>query len=101
MSEINFDQIEELTTVREIPDYLRYIDTGIHDTYQFLDRFGIDHNPESIVLEDSFNTVFYGNNPDTGEFEIWVAHKSVPYLNADAFKIDTSEINQYEVSMHE
>lgn len=96
MSEIDFNQIEKECKVKDIPDNLNYM-SGSYEVNQFLDRYGIDHNPDSIVLEDSFNCVFYGNNQESGNFEIYVCHKSVPYLEARAYKIDISEINQYMI----
>lgn len=100
MSEIDINQIEKEGKVKNIPDSLRLV-SGSYEVNQLLDRFDIKHNPDSIVLEDSYGCVFYGTNKDTGNFEIWVCHKSVPYLEARAYKIDNSEINQYELEMYQ
>lgn len=95
MSEIDTDQIEEQGKVSDIPDSLRLI-SGSYEVNQFLNNLGIKHNPESIVLEDSYNCVFYGTHND--EFQIWVCHKSTPYLNARTYKIDLYTCNQYYLS---
>jgi hypothetical protein len=96
MSEINPKQIAKEETVEEVPDSLRLMQGGSYEVNQFLNNLGIDHNPDSIVLEDSFNTVFYGDN--NGDFEVWVCHKSVPYLNARAYKVNLDECNTHYVS---
>ena len=94
---IDINQIEKEATVNDIPESLRLI-TGSYEVNQFLDNFDISHNPDSIVLEDSYNSVFYGTSDESGNFEIWVCHKSVPYLNARAYKIDLNTVNQYHLS---
>ena len=92
---IDYNQIEKEAKCKDIPDGLRLM-TGSYEVNQFLDNVGIKHDPDSIVLEDSYNCVFEGYN--NGNYEIWVMHKSVPYLNADAFKIDLDTCNQYYLS---
>lgn len=89
---INPNQIEKTAKIKDIPESLHLI-TGSYEVNQFLDDNGIEHDPESIILEDSYNCVFEGYNE--GEYEIWVAHKSVPYLEAAAYKIDLDEITPH------
>jgi len=91
MSEINHNQIKKECKVKDIPKSLNYIDTGRYDTFEFLERMGIE-------LRDIYS-VWYGKS-NTGDFEIYVSHHMTPYLNGRAYKIDISEINQYEVSMY-
>jgi len=95
MSEIDPNQIEKEGKVSDIPDSLRLV-SGSYEINQFLDNIGIKHDPDSIVLEDSYNCVFYGTH--NGQFQIWVCHKSTPYLNAAAFKIDLDTCNQHYLS---
>lgn len=92
MSEIDYSQFEKEGKVRDIPDNLPYF-SGSYEVNQFLDRLGIEHNPDSIVLEDSFNGVLHGNN--NGEYEVWLIHKSVPYLNTTAFKVKPEIVERY------
>lgn len=91
---INYDQIEKEGKVRDIPETLNYI-SGSYEVNQFLDRWGIEHDPDSIVLSDSFNCVFYGEHEE--EYQVWCVHKSVPYLEATAFKMDLDEINHHMI----
>jgi len=100
MTDIDPKQIEKECKVKDIPESLRLV-SGSYEVNQLLDRFGIKHDPDSIVLSDSYNCIFYGNNPESGNFEIWVCHKSTPYLEARAYKMDNSELNQHEISMYE
>lgn len=92
---IDTNQIEKEGTVNDIPDNLNLI-SGSYEVNQFLDNLGIEHDPNSIVLEDSFNCVFEGYNE--GDYEVWVCHKSVPYLGARAYKIDLDTVNQHYLS---
>ena len=95
MSEIDMNQIEKQGKVSDIPDSLALI-SGSHEVNQFLHEVGIKHDPESIVLQDSFNCAFYGTHNE--EFQIWVCHKSTPHLNARAYKIDLDTCNQHYLS---
>lgn len=91
MNGINPDQFEKEGKVKDIPDNLK-LQCGTYEVKQRLEDLGIDHDPQSIVLEDSFNCIFEGNNGDN--YEIWVCHKSVPYLQARAYKVDLDKVNQ-------
>lgn len=88
--EINPNQFEKEGIVSDIPDGLK-LQSGSYEVNQRLDELGIEHNPDSIVLSDSFHCKFEGYND--GEYEIWVCHKSVPYLNARAYKLDLSKVD--------
>ena len=63
----------------ERPD-LRLIDSP-RAIDEILDRNGIEHNRESIVLEDEYNCLWVGNG------EIWGIHKTVPYLDRIAVRL--------------
>lgn len=95
MSEINPEQFEKESVVRDIPDSLNLI-SGSYEVNQFLDNLGIEHDPESIVESDSFNCVFEGY--ENGDYQVWVVHKNVPYLNARAYKVDLDTCNQHYLS---
>lgn len=60
--------------------YLQLIQNS-QDVYEILDREGIEHDPNSIVLEDSYNCLWVGNE------EIWAIHKSVPYNHLTAVRL--------------
>lgn len=66
----------------------RYVDhadfrliTDAHEVRQILDRLGVNHDPDSIVLEDT-----YGSILTNGE-EYWGIHKSTPLVHSTAYRI--------------
>lgn len=65
---------------------LQLIQTGQGTINQILDDIGVDHDPESIVLEDSYGSLWVDS--EGGEWtEVWGIHKSVPYLNRTAVRL--------------
>lgn len=57
-----------------------------YDIHEILDREGIENDPESIVLEDSYNCLWV--DTEEGEFsEIWGIHKTVPFNHLTAVRL--------------
>ena len=48
---------------------------------RILERNGIEHDRESIILEDSYNCLWVGDR------EIWGIHKSIPYCSLTAVRL--------------
>jgi len=60
--------------------------TGSYEVNTVLEYIGIDHDPESIVLEDSYNCLWV--DTENGEYkEVWGIHKSVPHLDRVAVRL--------------
>jgi len=75
VSELQPDKHPELSLV-----------TGSREVNDILDICGIEHDPESIVLEDSYNSLLV--NVENGEYsEVWGIHQSVPHLSHYAVKL--------------
>lgn len=66
MSEINPEQFEKEAKVKDIPDNLK-LQCGSYEVNQRLEDLGIEYNPNSIVLSDSFHCIFEGYNGDNYE----------------------------------
>lgn len=48
---------------------------------EILDKNGIEHDPESIVAEDSYGCLLVGNG------EIWGIHSTIPNVNETAVRL--------------
>lgn len=60
--------------------------TGSIEVNDILDSCGIKHDPESVVLDDSYNSLLV--NVENGEYsEVWGIHQSVPHLSHYAVKL--------------
>jgi len=60
--------------------------TGSREVNDILDICEIEHDPESIVLEDSYNSLLV--NVENGEYsEVWGIHQFVPHLSHYAVKL--------------
>ena len=60
--------------------------TGRMEIDHVLESIGVDHDPESIVLEDSYNCLWIDTKG--GEYtEVWGIHKSTPYLDRVAVRL--------------
>jgi len=55
--------------------------TGAHAVNQTLDRLGVNHNPESNVLGDSYHALF------VKEDEYWGCHKATPLVSSTVYRI--------------
>jgi len=56
----------------------------VTDRYEIdgiLERNGIEHDRESLILEDSYNCLWVGDG------EIWGIHKSAPHLSLAAVRL--------------
>lgn len=63
------------------PDEYRLI-TDAHEVNQILDRLGVNHDTESIVLEDSYHSIF------TNGEEYWACHHATPLNRDTCWKIE-------------
>jgi hypothetical protein len=60
--------------------------TGSHEIDQILEHIGVEHDRESIVLEDSYSCLWV--DTDNGDYsEVWGIHKSVPYTHLWAVRL--------------
>lgn len=60
--------------------------TGSHEVNQILEHIGVDHDPDSIVREDSYHALFV--DVGEGEYtEVWGCHYSVPHLHYTVYKL--------------
>lgn len=67
------------------PEDLQLV-TGSVEVNEILDRIGVDHDPESVVLEDSYGCLWV--DVEDGEYsEVWGIHKSAPYMNRYAVRL--------------
>jgi hypothetical protein len=71
--------------VSELGDHLQLV-SGSYEVNQILEVAGVEHDPDSIVLEDSFGCLFV-DTAHGAYSEIWGVHKSVPYLDATARRV--------------
>lgn len=79
------DKIKEVRKAKDIPDNCMLI-SDQYQVNEILDMIGFNHNPESIVLEDSFSSLF--TDSKEGEFtEIWGIHENTVYKNSKAYRI--------------
>ncbi|WP_206750720.1 hypothetical protein, partial [Halorubrum sp. SP3] len=54
--------------------------TNPREIDHILESIGVEHDRESIVLEDSYNCLWV--DTENGEYvEVWGIHKSTPYLD--------------------
>lgn len=59
---------------------------GSHEINTILDHIGVEHDRDSIVLEDSYGCLWV--DVQDGEYtEVWGIHKSVPYLDRIAVRL--------------
>lgn len=70
----------ERATASDLGEEYRLI-TDSHDVNEILERLGVNHDPESIILEDSYHAIFA-----KGE-EYWGCHKATPRTNSQVFRI--------------
>jgi hypothetical protein len=55
--------------------------TDPYDVNQILNRLGVNHDPDSIVLEDSYHAIF------TKDDEYWGCHKATPLTSSTVYRI--------------
>jgi len=56
------------------------------ESHRILDHIGVDHDPKSIVAEDSYNCLWV--NVERGEYtEVWGIHSGVPYTHKTAVRL--------------
>jgi len=83
------NQIYDERKVRELnPDEKPNLSlvTGSFEVNQILDHLGVDHDPDSIVAEDSYGCLWV--DVSDGEYtEVWGIHKSVPYMDRIAVRL--------------
>lgn len=75
----------ETTKAKHLPDGLTLV-TDSHEVNRTLDHLGIDHDPGSIILEDSYGALFIGSE-DGAYTEVWGVHESVVNDNSTAYKL--------------
>ena len=64
-----------MKTASELRDGLLLV-TDSFDIQKTLDHIGVDHDPSSIIAEDSYSALFV--DTENGEYsEVWGAHTSV------------------------
>jgi hypothetical protein len=79
------DKIQEVRKAKNVPNNCMLI-TDQFEINNILEDIDFDHNPESIIQEDSFSSLFI--NTDMGDYtEIWGIHTSVVYDNSKAYRI--------------
>jgi RAB protein geranylgeranyltransferase component A len=79
------DKIQEVRKAKNVPNNCMLI-SDQYEINKILKDIGFDHNPESIIQEDSFSSLFI--NTDMGDYtEIWGIHTSVVYDNSKAYRI--------------
>lgn len=60
--------------------------SGSYEVNEILEHLGIEHDPESVVLEDSYNCLWV--DTEGGEYtEVWGIHKSTPYMDRVAVRL--------------
>jgi hypothetical protein len=71
--------------VKNLNDSLLLISDS-QEVNQILDRIGVNHDPSSIILEDSYNTLFVDTNQ--GDYsEVWGIHKNTATLDRVAVRL--------------
>lgn len=88
-TEYRGNQIHDECKVRELQPEKRprlSLVTDPYDIDHVLDHIGVDHDRDSIVLEDSYNCLWI--DTQDGEYvEVWGIHKSVPALDRIAVRL--------------
>ena len=88
-TEYRGNQIHDETKVRELQPEKRprlSLVTNPREIDHILDSIGVEHNRDSIVLEDSYNCLWV--DTDNGEYaEVWGIHKSTPMLDRIAVRL--------------
>jgi hypothetical protein len=75
----------DTTTVRQLNDErpdLRLI-TDTIDVNFILDHIGVDHDPDSIRMADSYGSLFVKGYYD----EVWGMHQRIPYFEHTAYRL--------------
>lgn len=70
----------ERATADDLGEEYRLI-TDAYEVNQILDRLGVNHDSDSIVLEDSYHSIF------TKGDEYWGCHKATPRTNSTVYRI--------------
>lgn len=79
--------IKERATAQDLDSEEYRLVTSSLDVNAILDRLGVDHDPDSIVLEDSYHALFLKGSPGSEEYEVWGCHKATPRTNSTVYKL--------------
>lgn len=80
------DPQPETMKVKELSDDLE-LEGDHHTVNKILDAIGVEHDPDSLVLEDSYSTLFVGYTQHGDYAEVWGVHKDTAYRNTTAYKL--------------
>lgn len=72
--------------VEDLPDRLSLI-LDQREVNSILDDIGVEHDPDSIVAEDGYNTLFVDSNEHGQYMEVWGIHYNVPMDFQTAYKL--------------
>ena len=79
------DKPLETKPVGELDEHLSLV-TDQYEVNRILDYIGAEHDPDSIVLQDSYGCLFA--DVEKGDYsEVWGVHRSVPYKAATAYRL--------------
>jgi hypothetical protein len=79
------NKIYDEKKAKELGDHLLLI-TDSYEVRTILDHIGVNHDPSSIILEDSYSSLFVDTK--AGEYsEVWGIHRSTVHKNDTAVRL--------------